>query len=277
MDSSRANGERHIPLATILLFQLSSLLVREWLRASLTSNGLGDRSAAHFSGLGGLAVFTLLLLPLRDQLLRRLKPTLRCPPSWSIAVIRGVAIGVTMRLAGWSMMIALVSLGWPGLQIETPGTTLLLWWQCPPVPKIILGVIALVIATPLVEECVNRGVILGELRARQVPQPAATSALLFAIFHVLHTMPIAFLFGIVMARLVTIHHSLWPALFAHATFNALVILDWYCLQGVWLPAERSALLALLSGGATLVFVLVALRLAGWGNRNRNSPGCPLPR
>jgi membrane protease YdiL (CAAX protease family) len=96
----------------------------------------------------------------------------------------------------------------------------------------ILIAIPLVVAAPIVEELVFRGVLYRYLRGGLgVLLAVLLSALVFAVLHVV--IPPLFLMGIVLAALAQRTNSLLPGIVLHATNNGLIVL------AIW-AASRSA-------------------------------------
>ena len=83
-------------------------------------------------------------------------------------------------------------------------------------------VLLVVVAAPVLEELLFRGLLYGTLRRAVGPVPAAAvSALAFAAIHGLwiHA-AVLFLLGYALARVYERTGSLWSAIALHATYNA---------------------------------------------------------
>lgn len=94
--------------------------------------------------------------------------------------------------------------------------------------------IATVCIVPVVEEAVFRGVLLsGLLRRLQVAWAVVCSALVFGLVHLpdfkfaWYPVPTLVLFGLLLAWLRLRSGSLWPAITAHATLNAVGAATWF--------------------------------------------------
>ncbi len=105
--------------------------------------------------------------------------------------------------------------------------------SAPPVGRAALALIAITVA-PLTEELLFRGVLLSALAPRWgVRTAAAASAVAFTVLHVpglqwqWFALPQLLLLGIVLAWLRLHCRSLWPAVLAHATHNALALSVWF--------------------------------------------------
>lgn len=264
------HGGIGVPVGLVLFFEFAALILREYARQELLRAGTDARSAAHLSAIAGFLVFALFMAPLWRRLAPALVRGWRRPGAWAGLIAASVATGIVMRLASRCLALARLYLATGGPGGDGPSAPIV-HWQCPPAGYVLLSVAVLAIATPLVEETVSRGLILAELRARRVPFAIAISAGAFAVFHDPGTIPMAFLFGIVAAHLAIRQGTLWGAFFAHATFNALVLVDSDCLRLAAGPAP-SVPAGLLLIGTTVGLVLLAVRIANAGGAGPAGPG-----
>ncbi len=122
-----------------------------------------------------------------------------------------------------------------------------------------LSVLVMSVLTPVIEEVVHRGYILTALRKRGMLVAIVVSAIVFAVFHKLTSLPFAFFGGIIFGIQYWKSGSLWPSLISHSTVNILVILDWRCLTGQWNPVRGE--LPLLLPGAIAAAVIVVCSTA----------------
>ncbi len=94
------------------------------------------------------------------------------------------------------------------------------------------------IVAPLIEEIFFRGFIFSGLRNRwDWKRAAATSAVLFALAHILPTslLPI-FILGIIFAFLYQASGSIWPAILMHGLTNSMALSVAYAISQGWIPA-----------------------------------------
>ncbi len=183
-------------------------------------------------------------------------------------VLLGMGAGLCLRLADYAALVARTALAADpvtGLD-DVPRIS----FDCPPASFVILYLAIMMLAVPVIEEIINRGWVATWLTRYGHWQAVIGSALFFAIFHPASGLATAFVFGIFMAWLLFNTGSLWACVSAHATFNGLILLDWYCLNVTWLPESRSTsvlavgALALVLGTLALVVagVLVSRKIAG---------------
>ncbi len=222
-----------VPIA--YLFVLAALLVRAWLQTLLSQRGMDPAVAKDLSYLAVPAILVLLLWPaLRRNaaVLRELFDRRSLSPRM---IIYGLLLGVLLRVAYWAQLIAGVALG----LYRDPGVIGALrpefGFVCPTLPVLILGMVVMVILTPIVEEFVHRGLIQTCLNPHGPVVAIGTSALLFMLVHRLSTWGFALAAGIVFGILFWKTRTLWLPLLAHGAVNAMTVLDWRCLRGRWNP------------------------------------------
>jgi membrane protease YdiL (CAAX protease family) len=250
----------YAPIGLVLFFQLASLIVREFVRLRLGEFGVSPGKADHLSAAVGFILLGLLLAPVLWPERAGLRHLFRLPDRWPRIVLSALLAGILLRVASWSIAIGVALSGRHGLpHAPTPAT---FWWHCPPADYLLLSMLVLALATPVVEETVNRGIVLGGLLARGSRLPLPLSAIVFAMFHAPDNMPVAFLFGLTAGRMMARDRCLLGPVVAHATFNGLTTLDWDCLGGAWTPAEVSPHATLIAFALAIVPWLVSWQLAG---------------
>ena len=232
-------------------------MVREYIRLWLLQSGMAADRAGHLSAVAGFLLLGALLAPLLLPIRWHLYNLFRKPPRWPRVVVQALAIGVLLRGAAWCIAIAAAHLGTHG-PLTNAAAGPLFWWRCPSWDYLLLSLTVLALLTPLVEETVNRGVILGGLLTRKSPLAVPMSATLFAAFHASNNLAIAFLFGMTTARMMIRDRRLLGPVVAHATFNGLTVLDWDCLNGVWSPRAPSP-----SAAIALLITAVAIWSLSW--------------
>jgi len=168
-----------------------------------------------FGSLAGYAVLFSLVLALTIGLPRREVLALRRPESWpkslGLALVALVVIfvgaAVVLGLSGAGDEQNLTPEGWDGSRAGAYA----------------LSFLAVVIAAPVTEELLYRGVGLSLLLARTAaPVAVAVTAVLFGLGHGLVLSLAAFIwFGIVIAVLRLRTDSIYPAFAVHCTFNAI--------------------------------------------------------
>ena len=171
-------------------------------------------------------------------------------------------LGLLARLGGWSVLITATAFG--GFEFSPPGqgNGPWLWFACPPLPMLLLGLLVTVVLIPPGEEIINRGLIFGQIARRNRSRAVITSAALFAILHNPEGMAAAFAIGILLAIQTFQTGSILPSIVTHATYNFLRVVDWYCMHAVWNPEIRTNTSTAVGAGSMVVGAL-AFGVAIW--------------
>ncbi len=217
-------------IVIVLVFALfvEALLQRQLQEIGYHTIEAGDRSVFVVPVLAGL-----LLWPVwrpRAAYLLGLFPARRLTAR---AVFAAIAIGLWLRLAWWSQLVAGIAFGWTGDETGTP--QFLIRVDCPSPGNLALGLAAMAVLVPLSEELVHRGLLQSGLLHRGRAFAVLVSASVFAMFHDPSAYPFAFLSGIVFGVMLLQTGALWTPMIAHATYNAAALIDWRCLHVVWYP------------------------------------------
>ena len=165
--------------------------------------------------LAGYAVLFSLVLALTIGLPRREVLALRPPPSWGRAL--GLALGALIVIyIGAAVALSLSDAG--DEQNLTPEG-----WDGSRAGAYALSFIAVVLAAPITEELLYRGVGLSLLLTRTAtPVAVLVTAVLFGLGHGLVLSLAAFVwFGIVIAIVRLRTDSIYPAFIVHGAFNAI--------------------------------------------------------
>ena len=257
MESTSTDSIR-APILAILLFQTFALISRSFLQNELVADGT---SATYAKNLSYLIVPPILCLTMysilrehREFLCNRF--SLRPLSVQTIAV--AISIGILLRIAFWGHLIAFAAFGIYRDDDPTAVTGPLVSFSCPPAQYLMLHMLVLAILIPLIEEMINRGFLLYTLLNKSRLIAIVLSSILFAIFHKPGTMAFAFIIGLYFAVYTLNTGSLWLPAVAHATFNALIALDWLCLQIIWNPNSVSPKLAAVGSLAAILLVSALL-------------------
>ena len=254
-------------IAVIMLFQVSALFVREFIRLKLVQAGTPPRIAQDQSAWIGFGVLVILMWPYWQRHRSFLVTGFLRPKTWVGLALPSVVIGICMHIAGWGVAFFAASL--PSNRISGAWVAIEsgLQWQCADAGLVALGIVTMAFATPVLEEAINRGYILGALIKQNSRYPVLISASLFAVLHRPDGMLTAFMFGIVVAIQMMHCRTLWGPIIAHSTFNILVVFDVNCFN---YPAFEVTLLSLppsqlgsIGIGITVLSLLAGLRVARW--------------
>jgi len=265
-------ARRHV--VAVLVALTAFLVARSWLQVSLRDGGLDKLHAADLSYLTFWPALLLLLLPVLRESgdgLRRLFD----PSVLSVRlVLSAVAIGMLIRLAWWSQLIAGISLGLYSNDDVDAIVGPQFAFHCPRWSVVALGVLVMAVLVPVTEELICRGFIQSALY-RYGPRVAIVgSAAVFTIFHRPDSWDFAFAAGVVFGAQFWITKTLWASLLTHSTINVLVQLDWRCLRGQWNPASSDLPLAtpgIISAALFVVCSTTIFTILWKMHRGDNSP------
>ncbi len=222
-------------ITALLVSTTAALFARTIVQRHLVNIGYETAYAADLAYLAVPPILATLLFPIwRTQKTYILAQFRRVDFSWKLAV-KAIAIGVLLRIAWWSQLIAGISFGFYRAPEPVSTTPLSVSFQCPPPEVIGLGFFVMAMCVPLIEEIVHRGYVQGILHRRGLAISVLVSAIVFTIFHRYSSWTFVFVAGIVFGSQYWICQSLWPSLITHATVNTLVQIDWRCMTGQWNP------------------------------------------
>lgn len=247
-------------LALVLLSTIAALVYRAWLQLELRSRGVDSSVAADASYLIVPLMLALLLIPLWRTdgpfVARQFLP-LRAARD---CMLMAIGIGLTLRLLWWSQLIAGVSLGiYSSSDVDVVvGPTIS--FQCSQPEIVMLGVLAIALLAPIVEELVHRVYVISFLRSRGMLVAISLSAVCFMALHKTASWPFALIAGIVFGLLYWWTQSIWPSLVAHAVFNSLTLLDWRCLSVQWNPTADVVPVVLPAATALVTMLLSSILL-----------------
>lgn len=244
-----------------MLFQVAALFAREWASQAAIDRGVPVDTARLQSAWLGFGILLLLLWPILVQQPARLRKAFAWRGRTIEQVMLAVLIGVSLRVVSWGFVI--VQLAFSGadpLPFAEPLEPLARW-QCPDVTSTLLILCTLVVATPLIEETVARGLLLQELMRRKCRFAVPLSAFLFAVLHRPEDIGVAFAFGMIAAYLLLGCKTLWSPIIAHSVFNAWILLDHYCLELIGLGQRIMAMSTINRGTIGSVMLIAFLWLS----------------
>jgi len=249
-------------IIVIMLFQVAALFTRQYLNRELVGTGFNQNIAKDLSYLVVPIILLVLMWPILLENKRPLRRLLRRPISWPKMILAAIGLGISLRLVWWCGVFALTSFGLA--DTATPGNAIDIsyYYSCPPLNALLLTVIVMSVLTPLTEEVVNRGLILGTMSERDPRIGVFVTAILFAVLHRPSGIPNAFLFGLFVGVQLIRYQTLWAPIITHGTHNLLITLDWECLHVSWLPEKPTASTILFGTGMTIIG-LMSIAVAVW--------------
>jgi len=259
-----------LSILVIMLFQLCGLFVRSYLQIHWTDGGMPAADAENLSALVGFTLLAALMAPALWPHRRYIGSLFARPESWPKLVLTSTVIGVLLVVVSWGFINAPLFVGLKPLAAAGYGVRPLVWLACAPIASIVLGFVVMGLMTPVVEEIINRGVILPKLLQGGRWRAILLSALLFTVLHKQAALAFAFCAGVVFAWQAMTFKTLWAPLISHVVTNSIVVLDETCLQMRWWPEQLTpALIAF--GVSTFAVAVVCLAIAYRFARN------PAPR
>ena len=223
----------------ILIFQVAALFARAYVEIRLIEGGNSRPFAHDLSYLLVPPILLALMYPILRQhwqfllsLLRRQDLTLRL-------VVLSVLLGITLKMTYWSGLISLVSFG--AIRNSDPNAVVgpEMAFGCPEPMVLSLSILVVAFLTPIVEEVINRGLILNSLVHRGKIRALLVSSLLFAIMHAPQAMALAFFAGIFFALQMFNYKTLWATMITHATYNVLTVMHWEFMSTQWNPVTTT--------------------------------------
>ena len=245
-------------IIAILVATTAAHVARSLLQITLEQEGVSRLFAADLSFLVVPPILILLLFPLWQTDAPFLKRMFRPQDlNWPLA-IRALAIGVLIRVAWWSQLIAGASFGVYSSSNPAAIVGPDFSFQCAPTENVILGFLVMAVLVPVIEETVHRGYIQTAIDSRGFMTAVIVSSLVFVVFHRFSSWPFVFLAGLILGTQYWITRSLWASLITHVTVNGMIQVDWRCFSMQWNP--RASDLPLLAPGF-LALSAFALSLA----------------
>lgn len=235
------NTDRHLPLpaksiAAVLLVLVCVMFFMEWANVAFRIAGYSQELVHYASRILGLPVMALLVwLVVRQHRghLRKLFSTNKLTIRLALTCI---VVGFLARLFWWSQITARAAFGWLESSRQALPQTLDISFACPELPVFLSAMLVGWILVPLTEEFIHRGVLLSAFANRGPVLAIGLSALIFASMHRPGSFWFVFLFGVVFGVLFWNSRTLWAPVIVHATYDGIIVFDWYCLKTAWNPS-----------------------------------------
>jgi len=247
-------------IVVVLLFLVCAQLARAYVVLKLQGNGMTPLFAKELSWLLVPTILGILMAPILRSNWPALRNLFRFNKLTARLVFASIALGVVLRLAQWGGKISLTTYRF--ITSPDPESIVgpLFAFNCPQASTLALTILISVIFTPILEEAIHRGFLLHPLLRRGRVVAIIGSAIMFGIFHVPQTIPSATVIGLFLAVQFLNSRTLWACIITHATYNALVIFDWHCINTFWNPDRITHAIAAV-GVLSLSLLIVSLALA----------------
>lgn len=257
---------RYLPLTTksfvaVVLVVVCVMFMMAWANVAFRESAFSKDNVFYASRIAGLPIISFLVW----LLVREHRSFLRRLFSFEGVTVRivltSIVVAVLARLFWWSQIIARASLGWLETASTTPPAALSIVFSCPELPTLLMAVVVWWFLVPFTEEFVHRGVLMSALSDKGPVFAVAISALIFAAMHRPESYLFVFLFGVVFGSLYWNARTLWAPIIVHATYDGIIVLDWYCLKTSWNPPPEDLPNHALGLSAGLVATVCAAGIA----------------
>ena len=235
MTRRRDRPEIRVSILAIMIFQVCALFARVALDRTLVGKGV-DRSVSNdLSYLVVPPILTLLLYPY----LRQHKDALLSLLQLSRLTLRRAAfsilLGLSMSVTYWAILTVLMWIGLVGNEDPNASVGPIVNFGCPPLPMLMLSIVMMSLLVPIVEEVINRGLLLYSLLRRGTIVAVVISAILFALMHKPGSYAVAFTVGLFLAAQALNSRTLLAPILTHGAYNLAATIHWDCFQIVWNP------------------------------------------
>lgn len=239
---------------TLLLFQLAALIGREFARVRILAAGTGPFTAECLSYL----VVPPILLILSYPIIHKHKNYLRKILSWEHIGCRDILHALIVSVAIWVMVLAwtIASSAFEVVRYNTEVIHALprYSFSIPSVPETVLGLLVFSAIVPIVEEVINRGIILKILLRNGQTTALVVSSIFFAVFHDPDSIMSALVIGLFLGMLYIRTNDLWMPIIVHAIYNACTVLDRLWIEGTWTGMDGDPKVCFVGAGGLGVFV-----------------------
>jgi len=243
------------PVIAILVILAAALIAREFVRAQLINAGYAAPYAKDLSYLVVPAILAVLLWPILCRHGSHFRYIFRSDALTLNILVSGILIGLLSRIAWWSCLVAGISFGLVGDANSGAAIGPTFRFDCPAPAVVILGIVVTAGLTPFVEETIHRGLLISGLLRHGKLFAILVATLIFMFAHTTSAYAPAFLFGLILALQYVSTGAVWFSLATHASYNALIQLDWRCLNGQWNPAAEQLPLTGIGVAATATLLL----------------------
>jgi membrane protease YdiL (CAAX protease family) len=254
-----ARDIRPSSVVAVLAALTAALLLRSWLQLRLGNGGMAATLAADLSYLPVPAVLTVLLFPLWRREKTFLAEQFRLDVLNLRLILRALAIGLLIRVLWWCQLVAGISFGVYASADAGAAVGPVFAFRCSSPNIVLLGFFVMAVLVPLIEELVHRAYVQTAFARHGAFVSIVLASIVFALFHRTGSWPLVFLIGLVLGFLYWSTGSLWASVISHATYNALVQVDWRCLSGQWNPPMED-IPAVVPGISATALAVIALAL-----------------
>jgi len=278
--ADRQSREVRVSIVLVMLFQVAALIMRSFIQVKLAESGFDAVSARHLSALTGFAALGFLMWPIMIEVWPAIREHFRRPASWTRMILASVTLGVVLWLGQMLALLGYSTAEWGDQHLYSHSTTPTYMFACGNPMILVLGIPVMSLFTPVVEEVINRGLILHTLLPRGRTIAILASAFLFAVLHDFGGIPNAFVFGVFAAVQMLNYRTLWAVTITHGVANLLVEVSVDCVDGFWMPGKLTwgigspeTMIALSLVACTTIAWWLATHVEAGAKTASNRPDC----
>jgi membrane protease YdiL (CAAX protease family) len=278
--ADRQSPEIRVSIALVMLFQVSALIIRSFVQVKMVESGFDAVIAKHLSALVGFAVLSVLMWPIMVKVWPAIREQFRRPASWTRMFLASVTLGVALWLGQMLALLGYSIVEWEDQHQFSDSTSPTYMFACDNPMILVLAIPVMSFFTPVVEEVINRGLILHSLLPRGRTIAILSSAVLFAVLHRFETIPFAAVFGIFTATQMLHYRTLWAVAITHGTANLLIETSRICVDGFWMPGKLTwgpgspeFLITLSLAACTIIAWWLAAHVEAGAEPAMDHPGC----
>ena len=230
------------PILAIMIFQVAALFARAFLEIRLIDGGEPQPFAQDLSYLVVPPILIILMFPILRRHGSYLRSLLHRQDLTIRLIATSVLLGFALRISFWGGLISFASFGI--LQNANPSAIVgpRISIGCPDAAVLALSFLVMSFLVPMIEETINRGLILQSMLHRGRLFSLVLSSVLFALMHDPQAITVAFLGGLFLGVQMINCRVLWGPLITHATYNAVAILDSECVGAQWNPIDTTSVM-----------------------------------
>ena len=226
--NSTAAPSIDVSIFAVMLFQVFSLVVAAYAYGKIKESGVTADNAIYLGSLFGFVLLAIFMWPILRQNWHALKPVFARPASWPRVIIASIALGILLWLINTLVLIGIGVFQSFAVADLSNKASLVYSLTCESPLVLVLPIFAMSVITPVIEETINRGLILQALLPRGKWFATLISALLFMILHQPSFKPSVFAFGIVVAIQFMHWRNIWAVILTHGTINLLAVTQQHC-------------------------------------------------
>jgi hypothetical protein len=259
-----------VSVTLLMLFQAAGLIIRSFAQTAMTDAGYDSGVSKYVTAVIGFAALAMFVWPILVRAWPEVRAQFASPQSWGLMLIGSIGLGFVLWLAQMLALLIITPLQWSNDEPWSYPSWPTYLVRCERPLLLLLAIPVMSLLTPVVEEVINRALILRTLLTKGKVYAVTMSAMMFAILHEFTGIPNAFVFSIFVGIQLLHYRTMWAVIITHSVANLLVELSRACIDGYWLPGKFSSDYC---SPAPLIFLLfLACLVAAWWLATRVNAG-----